>query len=139
MLSLLSRLDFLRLIGLSSALPFLERFDVGPRPERLTCLWSGPVAGFQFHQGHTVAADLQPGHLLLLAREPENRYDDQAIAVYSASTKLGYVPRADNAVLAAMLDSGEYALLGKVAEVLPNAQPWERLWFSIYHVRQAGA
>ena len=110
------RLDFLRLIGLSSALPFLERFDVGPRPELLTCLWSGPVAGFQFHQGQTVAADLQPGHLLLLVREPDNAYDDCAIAVYSAPTKLGYVPRADNAVLAAMLDSGDYRLLGKVYE-----------------------
>ena len=59
-----SRLEFLRLIGLSSALPFLEKFDVGPRPERLTRLWSGPVAGFQFHQGASVAADLRPGHLL---------------------------------------------------------------------------
>ena len=45
---MLSRLDFLCLVGLSSAGPFLERFQVGPRPERLTCLWSGPVAGFRF-------------------------------------------------------------------------------------------
>lgn len=134
-----SRLEFLRLIGLSSALPFLERFDVGPRPERLTRLWSGPVAGFQFHQGQTVVADLQPGHLLLLRREPENPYDDCAIAVYSASTKLGFVPRADNAVLAAMLDAGDYPLLGKVDEAdATHRNPWERLYFSVYHVRQAG-
>lgn len=133
------RLDFLRLIGLSSALPFLERFDVGTRPERLTPLWSGPVAGFQFHRGADVADELQPGHLLLLVREPDNAHDECAIAVYSASTKLGYVPRADNAVLAAMLDSGEYRLLGKVEEVGPaNRNPWERLFFSVNHVRQAG-
>ncbi len=135
---MLSRLEFLRLIGLSSALPFLEKFDVGPRPERLTRLWSGPVAGFQFHQGAAVAADLRAGHLLLLRREPENEYDDCAIAVYSATTKLGFVPRTDNAVLAALLDSGDYPLLGKVDEVGP-ATPWERLYFSVYHVRQAGA
>ena len=104
------RLEFLRLAGLSSALHFLEKFDVGPRPERLTRLWSGPVAGFQFHQGARVAADLRPGHLLLLTREPDNPYDDCAIAVYSASTKRGFVPRQDNAVLAAMLDSGDYPL-----------------------------
>ena len=131
-----SRLDFLRLIGLSSALPFLERFDVGPRPERLTRLWSGPVAGFQFHQDASVAADLRPGHLLLFAREPENAYDDCAIAMYSATTKLGFVSRADNAVP----DAGDYALLGKMDEVAPATRnSWERLWFGIYHVRQAGA
>lgn len=135
-----SRLEFLRLVGLSSALPFLEKFDVGPRPERLTRLWSGPVAGFQFHQGAGVATDLRPGHLLLLTREPDNRYDECAIAVYSATTKLGFVPRADNAVLAALLDAGDYALLDKVDEVAPaTSNPWERLWFSVYHVRQTGA
>ncbi len=136
---MLSRLDFLRLIGASTALPFLERFDVGarPDPEQLTRLWSGSVAGFQFHQGHTVATDLAPDHLLLLVREPENQYDEHAIAVYSASTKLGYVPRTDNLVLATMLDAGVYKLLGKVDRVRPYAaDPWRKLQFSIYEARQ---
>jgi hypothetical protein len=132
---MISRLDFLHLIGLSSAVPFPRSFDVGPRPDRLTCLWTRPVAGFQFHQGLSVAADLQPGQLLL-THEPDNACDDCAIAVYSASTKLGFVPRSDNAVLAVMLDNGDYQLLGKVEEADPtHRNPWQRLWFSIYHVR----
>ena len=80
---------------------------------------------------------MAPDHLLLLVREPKNHYDDHAIAAHSASTKLGYVPRTDNPLMARMLDVGIYKLLGKVDQVRPYASdPWRKLHFSIYEVRQ---
>jgi hypothetical protein len=51
------------------------------------------------HRGRaalTVLARLRPGDRLRLVREPDNRHDPNAIAVYSETMHIGYIPRGIN-------------------------------------------
>lgn len=55
----------------------------------------------------TALLDASPGDFAALVREPANPYDPNAIRVDDASgRRLGYIARADAAVLAPILDSG---------------------------------
>ena len=66
------------------------------------------IAGMIPRDVQTVEPDLVPGALLPLKREPENPHDPLAIMVFSeAGYHLGYVPRAQNEVLARLLDAGK--------------------------------
>lgn len=49
---------------------------------------------------------LRPGQQLRVAREPENPYDPNAIAVHYFNQKLGYFPRGFAAEVAPFIDAG---------------------------------
>ena len=65
-----------------------------------------------------VLKQLRAGERLLLVREPDNPYDDNAIRVDSeiGEHKIGYVPRADAAELARQLDAG-FCCVGIIADI----------------------
>lgn len=64
------------------------------------------LAGFQYHRAEGIWPFLRPGLELCLRREPWNRHDPLAVAVYYRREKLGYLPRTDNAAVARWLDQG---------------------------------
>jgi hypothetical protein len=66
------------------------------------------VAGAAQHHAGALASDaVAPGRPLVLARERENRYDPNAIAVLSVEgEKVGFVPRELAEELAGELDAG---------------------------------
>lgn len=88
---------------------------VKPSPSDMPIL-NTQIAG-AFHRDLTVVdGELATGDILYLLREPKNRYDNQAILVLTSSGYvLGYVPRINNAIPAALMDGGEklYAVLGR--------------------------
>lgn len=47
---------------------------------------------------------IEAGSLVTLKREPDNRYDKNAVAVYIGGKHVGYIPKAENAELARMID-----------------------------------
>jgi len=56
--------------------------------------------------------ETEPGLLVndrfLLVREPENKFDEFAVAIYTAEkVKLGYLPRGKNETIARLLDAGK--------------------------------
>ena len=70
------------------------------------------ITGSTFYQNATALIKrLRPGDVLLLKREPELKYDKNAVAVYLPSKfgdkQLGYVPRGLAAELAPVMDSGQ--------------------------------
>ena len=66
------------------------------------------VAGTGYHEAAAEAKSLEAGDQLILKREPDNPYDDLAIAVLGESgAKLGYIPRNQNCVLARLMDAGK--------------------------------
>ena len=78
-----------------------------------------PVAGIGFHDINDIWDELYVGAKLALVREPNNKYDKNAVAVALADDYdendpedfdfdfiLGYIPRNNNAAIAAMLDLG---------------------------------
>lgn len=64
------------------------------------------IAGGHYHGLAATMSDLIAGDRLELRREADNPHDRNAIAVYRASVKLGYIPRAVNTPLAALMDAG---------------------------------
>lgn len=71
--------------------------------------------------------------MLALVREPSNKHDPNAIAVYAQNDKLGYVPRAENSTIAQMLDRGE-RLEAKISELSMDEDPWKRVRITIFLV-----
>lgn len=52
---------------------------------------------------------LQPGVGAVLVREPTNKFDPSAVAVWIDGRKVGYVPKAQNKVLAGFIDQAGHA------------------------------
>jgi hypothetical protein len=95
----------LALLGLlmAAAAPAGETPPVAARVLVQTAL----TAGLAHHDAKAVWALLAPGDPLALVREPSNRDDPDAVRVEWQGRLLGYLPRADNADVARMLDRGQ--------------------------------
>lgn len=96
------------------------------RPARRLLIQESAVAGFQYHQGEVVFDRLAVGQPLDLVREPDNRFDRRAVRLDWQGHKLGYLPRAENAAVAQMLDRGE-RLTATISQRRAEANPWRRL------------
>ncbi|MDP3031577.1 MAG: HIRAN domain-containing protein [Rhodocyclaceae bacterium] len=94
---------------------------------------SSPLAGFQYHAGATHWDSLQLGDRLTLEREPENPHDARAVRVEWQGKQLGYLPRAENAAVAAAMDRGE-RVEGRIAALVKHQNPWRRLRIDVYVV-----
>ena len=82
-----------------------------PKEQRILVLKTG-IAGLQFHienEEEQVALNaITPGTELMLFREPDNEYDEWAIAVHlTEDDKLGFVSRYKNETIARLMDAGK--------------------------------
>lgn len=99
-----------------------------PGPEVLLV---AAVAGYAYHAGPTLEAAFAAGQPLTPVRELDNPYDPRAVRLDWQGHKIGYVPRAHNATIAAALDDG-LPLRAHIAAVTGRyGEPWQRLEFSI--------
>ena len=94
-------------------------------------LQSSPLAGSQYYAFAEFWPQMRVGDRLELIREPDNRHDANAIRVEWRGHMLGYVPRAENHVIAAALDAGE-RLSARLSSLSDNKNPWQRLAFEVF-------
>jgi hypothetical protein len=94
---------------------------------------SSPLAGFQYYGGHLVWDEMHPGDRLALIREADNRHDGNAVRVEWRGEKLGYLPRAENAALAAEMDRGVH-VEGRIGRMAEDPNPWKRLRVDVFVV-----
>lgn len=112
----------------------------------LACLWpaaraqtgelrllvqSSPLAGSQYYAVGRFWTELRVGDALTLVREPDNRYDRKAIRVEWRGQRLGYVPRRDNAAVAAAMDAGD-RLSARISRLTDHPDPWQRVEIEIF-------
>lgn len=100
--------------------------------ERLLC---ATVAGLLYHDGPEVLGRLRSGDALTLVREPDNPHDALAVRIDWRGHRLGYIPRACNAEVAAALEAGE-ALSARIVHLDPRAPMWRRVEFIVDRVAQ---
>jgi HIRAN domain len=83
------------------------------------------VAGTSFRQLHEVEAELDSEVKLDLKREGKNKFDDWAVALQFGKTKVGYIPRDKNEVIARLMDAGKqfFAVI--------TAKEWEGNWLKL--------
>ncbi|WP_448506936.1 HIRAN domain-containing protein [Immundisolibacter sp.] len=92
------------------------------------------LAGFQHHRAEGIWSFLRPGLELRLRREPWNRHDPLAVAVYYRQEKLGYLPRSDNAAVARWLDQGR-TLRASIASLADSGYPGGRVQLRLQLIR----
>jgi hypothetical protein len=118
------------LTGLLTALGAGLATPAAARPRRPVLIQISPLAGFQYHAGAALWPQLAIGQPLALVREPDNRYDPDAVRIDWNGHKLGYLPRADNTAVAQMLDRGE-ALQARIAQLRVAPDPWQRVGVAV--------
>lgn len=91
------------------------------------------VAGTTFCRDiETVEDAIVPEKVLLLRREPQNAYDEFAIAIYCDNTRIGYVPADMNVVCSRLMDAGKMFFCRVVSKVWKNN--WLKIRANIYMV-----
>ena len=96
-------------------------------------LFDSYVAGTTHIKDESVFDDVKEGVKLILKREPENRFDENAILVLDEKKrKLGYIPEKDNIVFARLMDAGKY-LTAQVKNYEPKGA-FRQINISIYLV-----
>lgn len=93
------------------------------------------ITGFQYYDGRDVEHLLETEMPILLNRQPHNKYDKNAIEVYSGEAKLGFIPRSDNKVIAEIMDQG-IEVKGKITELNPDAIPFGNVKAEIWYEKE---
>ena len=94
---------------------------------------SSPLAGFQYHDGQALWAEMRAGDALALVREPDNPHDANAVRVEWRGRMLGYLPRAENRSVAAEMDRGA-RVEARIARLTEHRNPWRRLLIEVFVV-----
>ena len=82
------------------------------------------LRGMRYYNAPQCVGNIKRYDSLDLVREPNNKHDKYAVAVYWKRKKLGYLPREDNKVVANLLDSG-MPLKCTVKALRPDVSLWE--------------
>lgn len=114
-----TRRAFLRLFGPAAIAATPLSQGLAAAEPRLVELVRCPAAGLGYYRYEEVQGALAWSVWFNLGREPGNRYDRRAIAVFTQTgAKLGYVPRACNEALASLMDAG-FGLEARVRKSIP--------------------
>ncbi len=95
------------------------------------------VAGFRFYNGMQLLNNMNVGDMLALKREPNNEYDDCAIALYWNNEKIGFIPSSDNEILSRLIDANALELLAEITHLNKQVQPWENLCIAVSFLKDA--
>ena len=81
-----------------------------------TSIFTGALVGLSYYELQYVYHHIHEGTALELRREPRNRHDYNAIAVYFRNHKIGFLPKNANELAAHLMDEG-CALEARVTKV----------------------
>jgi HIRAN domain len=90
-----------------------------------------PLAGFQYYDGKALWNDMKLGDTLTLVRERDNVHDANAVRVEWNGSRLGYIPRRENADVARQMDRGA-PVKARIVKLTEARNPWQRVLFEVY-------
>jgi hypothetical protein len=129
----MNRLGFIkRLVGFVAGSALVKPDIISSRPKNK--IYSAYVKGYKHYDGHKIIHNLQVGSSLQMVPEPNNPFDDCAIAIYSGAYKLGYFPKEDNVVLSSLIASKHGSFEVIVDEVNRDGVYWEKIGFVVWSV-----
>lgn len=100
------------------------------RPEPVS-LGIMPVAGYRYYDSKKIEIKIKPGDKTRLKREPENKFDRDAIAVFAMGYKIGYIPRRHNPMIAAMMDQ-KANINASIAYINQEEEAEGRIWVEVW-------
>lgn len=90
------------------------------------------ISGFTYYEGPLLAKKLKLGQKLKLKAEPENRYDENAVAVYYKNKKIGFVPKNKNYSMAKLLNQGHNPFKVVIQQVDKHVHPEQQYRVTVY-------
>jgi len=81
------------------------------------------IAGLTYGDGIELIQELKPGTKLDLKSEPDNPYDPNAVAIYYANKRLGYIPAAANSEISQLLYFGHNIFDTTIIQLTPDQHP----------------
>lgn len=90
-----------------------------------------PLAGFQYYDGKARWDEMKPGDALALVRESDNPHDANAVRIEWNGSRLGYIPRRENADVARQMDRGA-PVKARIVKLTEARNPWQRVLFEVY-------
>jgi HIRAN domain len=90
-----------------------------------------PLAGFQFYDGKARWDEIKVGDALTLVRERDNPHDANAVRIEWNGSRLGYIPRRENADVARQMDRGA-PVKARIVKLTEARNPWQRVLFEVY-------
>ncbi len=94
------------------------------------------VAGFRFYKGMELLNQMNEGDQLELVREPNNKYDDCAIALHWNNQKIGFIPRYENALLSRLIDAQVLDFVAEITHLNKKVQPWENVNVAVSFLKE---
>ena len=86
------------------------------------------IAGFTYYDGVDVFNELKIGTELYFVVEPDNKFDESAVAIYYNEYKLGYVPQNRNKYISKFLNFGHSDLFQiKINKISPSDHPEQQI------------
>lgn len=104
-----------------------------PKPfEKDIFLFDTYIAGTTHIEGmEELESHLNSDDRLEFFREPDNRYDKQAIVIKTADgVKVGYVPKQDNLIFARLMDAGKL-LFGRITSKEKKGS-WVKIYIKVF-------
>lgn len=104
-----------------------------PKPfEKDIFLFDTYVAGTTHIEGiEELESHLNSDDRLDFFREPDNRYDNQAIVIKTVDgVKIGYVPKQDNVIFARLMDAGKL-LFGRITSKEKKGS-WIKIYIKVF-------
>lgn len=95
------------------------------------------IRGFRFYDGPKLLEQMKVGAMIELQREPKNKHDNEAIALYFNGTKIGYVPKEENSLFSKLMDSELLDLQAEITHLEPSAKAWENVAIVIYALKES--
>lgn len=91
------------------------------------------IAGTSFcQQIKTIEEEIIPEKVLIMKREPTNKFDEFAIAIYHENIRIGFVPAEMNLVCSRLMDAGKLFFCRVVSKKWKNN--WLKINANIYMV-----
>jgi hypothetical protein len=95
------------------------------------------VAGFRFYNGMKLLDNMNEGDMLQLLREPQNEYDECAVALLWNNEKIGFIPSDENQILSRLIDANALELMVEITHLNKDVKPWENLCVAVYFLKEA--
>lgn len=93
------------------------------------------IAGFTYYDGTIVFSRLKIGTKLKLKRESNNRYDENAVAIYFEENKIGFIPHESNKEISLMLWANANVFEARVQRISPDATPEKQIHVTVFVVK----
>lgn len=127
----MNRLAFLKnSLSVLAASGFLK-FGFNKLQSNKIKLLSTNIAGFQYYKGIANINNFKINDEVKLIREPENKYDSNAIAIYWNKLIIGFIPRSKNLILKNLIDGGQN-LYSCINQINKEESVWEKIEIKIY-------